>query len=113
MKNENKFYTPKYLYSFKDEILYTTDYYEAKNLLYTFTINGCKWRTFIIPFNSIENFVKYNNKIFGYIPKEVYECWIYKNKEGNILSYLLPPEECSLEDDLEFLGKFYCDLIKT
>lgn len=109
---ESKFYTPKYLYSFKDEVIYTKDYYEAKNLLYIFQINGYKWRTFIIPFNSIENFVKYYNKIFGYSPKEVYECWLYKNKENNILSYLIPPEDCILNEDYNFIGKFYCDLIK-
>lgn len=110
---ESKFYTPEYLYSFKDETLYTYDYYEAKNLLYIFSINNYKWRTFIIPFNSIENFAKYYNKIFGYTPKEIYDCWLYKNKEGNILSYLLPPEKSFLKDDYIFIGKFYCELIKN
>lgn len=102
---ENNFYTPKYIYSFKDEFLYDIDLYEAKNHFYLFTSENYKCRTFLIVFPSKISFSNYYNNVFGYNPDNISECYLYKDSLGNIISYLN-----FIESDLEYIGKFYCNI---
>ena len=99
------FYVPEYLHSFNEDYLYPSVCWEAKNQMYIFNMNKYKWFVFVLPFESIDDFADYYEKVFGIKINEVSKCWLYKYKDI-VISFLNKPED--VPENAELIGEFFC-----